>query len=132
MDIDSGQVMWLGVKREERQNYGKNASIPPCFEKRGIPESQSPDFADVKMFTESRELNYAILAFHFLLSPVSPQWILYLWLPQYFQRSPPLILGVPHVPLYKILFVCFWEVLKVFYPFLQMEHWYYHTLFDCF
>ena len=26
MDIDSGQVMWLGVKREERQNYGKNAS----------------------------------------------------------------------------------------------------------
>ena len=26
MNIDSGQVMWLGVKREERQNYGKNAS----------------------------------------------------------------------------------------------------------
>ena len=26
MDIDSGQVLWLGVKREERQNYGKNAS----------------------------------------------------------------------------------------------------------
>ena len=26
MDIDSGQVMWLGVKREERQNYGKNVS----------------------------------------------------------------------------------------------------------
>jgi len=26
MDIDSGQVMWLGVKREGRQNYGKNAS----------------------------------------------------------------------------------------------------------
>jgi len=26
MDIDSGQVMWLGVRREERQNYGKNAS----------------------------------------------------------------------------------------------------------
>ena len=26
MDIDSGQVMWLGVKREERQNYSKNAS----------------------------------------------------------------------------------------------------------
>ena len=26
MNIDSGQGMWLGVKREERQNYGKNAS----------------------------------------------------------------------------------------------------------
>jgi DNA-binding CsgD family transcriptional regulator len=26
MNIDSGQVMWLGVKREERQGYGKNAS----------------------------------------------------------------------------------------------------------
>ncbi|MBE9571708.1 MAG: DUF1670 domain-containing protein, partial [Proteobacteria bacterium] len=25
MSIDSGQVLWLGVKREERQNYGKNA-----------------------------------------------------------------------------------------------------------
>ena len=26
MNIDSGQVMWLGVKKEEKQNYGKNAS----------------------------------------------------------------------------------------------------------
>lgn len=26
MNIDSGQVLWLGVKKEERQNYGKNAS----------------------------------------------------------------------------------------------------------
>lgn len=26
MNIDSGQVMWLGVKREEGQNYGNNAS----------------------------------------------------------------------------------------------------------
>jgi hypothetical protein len=26
MNTDSGQVMWLGVKKEERQNYGKNAS----------------------------------------------------------------------------------------------------------
>ncbi|MHC1569331.1 MAG: DUF1670 domain-containing protein [Candidatus Syntropharchaeia archaeon] len=25
MNIDSGQVLWFGVKREERQNYGKNA-----------------------------------------------------------------------------------------------------------
>ena len=28
MDIDSGQVMWLGVKREERQNYGRTLPIP--------------------------------------------------------------------------------------------------------
>ena len=26
MKIDSGQVLWLGVKKEEKQNYGKNAS----------------------------------------------------------------------------------------------------------
>jgi len=26
VNLDSGQVLWLGVKREERQNYGKNAS----------------------------------------------------------------------------------------------------------
>lgn len=25
-NLDSGQVLWLGVKRKERQNYGKNAS----------------------------------------------------------------------------------------------------------
>ncbi|MFZ2070965.1 MAG: hypothetical protein WAV32_05125 [Halobacteriota archaeon] len=26
MNIDSGQVLWLGVKLKEKQSYGKNAS----------------------------------------------------------------------------------------------------------